>query len=137
MCVHHSVLLHLLCPIRNLVPSCVSVCHAHPPVPRPPGYSPTRTCCPCWGRVSPPLPLTQSSSHTGCPTAPSTTCCTRAPVSIHGNHHDDDGYNDRKACCLKPLESVPFLTRSNMLIWPYSQLSNGTSGLGVTNASRK
>lgn len=37
--------------------------------------------CPCWGHVSLLLPLTPSSSHTGCLMALFTTCCMKAPVS--------------------------------------------------------
>lgn len=46
-----------------------------------PGYFPTRMSSPCWEHVSLHPPLTQSSSHTGCLMAPSTTCCMKAPVS--------------------------------------------------------
>lgn len=46
-----------------------------------PGYFPTRMCCPCWEDVRLLPPPTPSSSHTGCLTAPSTTCCMRALVS--------------------------------------------------------
>lgn len=47
-----------------------------------PGYFPTRMSYPCWEDVSLLLPLTLSSSHTGCLMALSTTCCMKAPVSI-------------------------------------------------------
>lgn len=47
-----------------------------------PGYFHTRMSYPCWEYVSLLLHLTPSSSHTGCLTAPCTTCCMKAPVSI-------------------------------------------------------
>lgn len=47
-----------------------------------PGYFPTLMSYLCWEHVSLLLPLTPSSSHTGCLMAPSTTFCMKAPVSI-------------------------------------------------------
>lgn len=46
-----------------------------------PGYFPTRMFYLCWEHVSLLLPLTLSSSHTGCLMAPSTMFCMKAPVS--------------------------------------------------------
>lgn len=63
---------------------CLSVCLSplsFPPSGYIPGYFPTRMSYPCWEHVSLLPPLTLSSSHTGCLTAPSTTCCMKAPVS--------------------------------------------------------
>lgn len=47
-----------------------------------PGYFPIQMFYPCWEHVSLLLPLTPSSSPTGCLMAPSTMCCMKALVSI-------------------------------------------------------
>lgn len=64
--------------------SCVSLPRPSLPCPPPlgsiPGYFPIRMSSLFWERVCL-LPLTLSSSHTGCLTAPSTTFCMKAPVS--------------------------------------------------------
>lgn len=57
--------------------------HLHPfqpPLGSIPGYFPIRMSSLCWEHVCL-LPLTLSSSHTGCLMAPSTTFCMKAPVS--------------------------------------------------------
>lgn len=67
---------------------CFSVClplplpyPSLPPLGSIPGYFPTQMSYLCWEHVSLLLPLTPSSSHTGCLMAPSTTFCMKAPVS--------------------------------------------------------
>lgn len=84
----HTSCLFLSNPLRVCV---FFVCLSYPSFPPPPppcppplgsipGYFPIRMSSLFWERVCL-LPLTLSSSHTGCLTAPSTTSCMKAPVS--------------------------------------------------------
>lgn len=78
-------LCHILCWIASLFLSVYFPCLAFdpplPPLGSIPGYFPTQMSYLCWEHVSLLLPLTPSSSHTGCLMAPSTTFCMKAPVS--------------------------------------------------------
>lgn len=74
-----SVASHLRC-VCSTFSFCLSL-SVLPFLPSLPGYFPTLMCCLCWEHVSLLLPLTPSSSHTGCLMAPSTTFCMKAPVS--------------------------------------------------------
>lgn len=87
--VYYFFLLHFtqfVCSRQILCGLSLFVCLSVPPslsptLPSIPGYFPTQMSYLCWEHVSLLLPLTPSSSHTGCLMAPSTTFCMKAPVS--------------------------------------------------------